>query len=231
MKLGIMQPYFIPYIGYWQLMNAVDKYVIYDDVNYINRGGVNRNRILLNGRPGYITLPLAGASQNKKINEIEIDDTSRLLKKNLKTIECTYRRAPYYQETMCLAEKIFNNRKKNLVSYIEDSFCLICNYLDIRTEFIRSSSINKNCSLKGQEKILEICTLLGADEYYNPIGGKKLYCPSEFQKRGVKLQFLASNPVVYKQFDNEFQQELSILDVMMFNSKEEIKGFLKQYTL
>lgn len=231
MKIGIMQPYFIPYIGYWQLMNAVDKYVIYDDVHYINRGWVNRNRILVNGRAKYFIIPIKGASQNKIINEIEIDVDSKIISKNLRTIEYVYKKAPYFQEAFPIIEKILNYKESRLVSYIEFSFYVICNYLDIQTEFIISSSLSKDCNLRGEKKILNICKLLQATEYYNSVGGKQLYSFKDFENMGITLKFLQTNKIMYKQFNNEFQPNLSILDVMMFNSRKDIKGFLNQYSL
>lgn len=231
MKIGVMQPYFIPYLGYWQLINAVDKYVIYDDVNYINRGWVNRNRILVNGTPKYITIPLTGASQNKKINELQIDDTSKIIKKNWKMIENVYKKAPYYKDVIHVVDEIRNCREKKLVSFIQKTFSAICGYLDIETEMIVSSSLDKNNTLSGQEKILNICELLGATEYYNAIGGQMLYQAHDFEARGIELKFLKTKPVIYKQYENEFQPNLSILDVMMFNSGEEVKKLLNEYVL
>ena len=96
MKIAIMQPYFFPYLGYWQLMNIVDKFVIYDDVNYIKRGWINRNRILVEGKPFYIHVPVMKASQNKIINEMEVFVDSSLRKKELKTIELAYKKAPFF---------------------------------------------------------------------------------------------------------------------------------------
>lgn len=231
MKVGIMQPYFAPYIGYWQLMNAVDEYVIYDDVTYINRGWINRNRILVEGTPQYISIPLSNASQNKKINEIELNFTTKLVKKNLKTIEYSYKKAPYYQDVFPLVKKIMECSDKRLVSYIENSFYIICNYLNIETEFVFSSSLDKNCHLKGQEKIIDICQLLNASEYYNAIGGQNLYNYEVFKNRNIRLKFLKTQSIKYTQFKNEFQPDLSIIDVMMFNSKEKVQRFLTMYDL
>ncbi len=231
MRIGIMQPYFFPYIGYWQLMNAVDKYVIYDDVNFIKGGWINRNRILINGQPQYFNVPMLGASPFKRINEIAVNNDARLIEKNLRILEGAYRKAPYYKEIYPLVQKILFCGKPNLAEYVEESFHSICDYLDIKTEFIVSSSLKKDCSLKGQEKVLAICKLLGATEYYNAIGGRQLYSYTDFQKQGIKLSFLKTNAIEYKQFDNEFQENLSIIDVMMFNSRDEIKEMLRKYVV
>lgn len=226
-----MQPYFVPYIGYWQLLNAVDKYVIYDDVNYINRGWINRNRILMNGHAKYFNIPLRGASQNKLINEIEVDNDNALINKNLKRMEGAYRRAPYYCEVMPLFEKILKCGEEKVSSYLVRSFEIICGYLNITTDLICSSSLDKDCSLKGKDKILSICKLLKSTEYYNAIGGKELYSFEEFRSHGIELKFLKPDSIVYQQFSDEFQANLSIIDVMMFNSKEQIKEILEKFTL
>ncbi len=231
MKVGIMQPYFVPYIGYWQLMNAVDMYVVYDDVNYINRGWINRNRILVEGQPKYFNVPMTGASQNKRIFEVKVNHDSKLIEKNLRMIECAYRRAPFYQEVYDLLEKILYCGKNDLGSYIMCSFHTICAYLKIETELIFSSSLDKNNDLRGKDKIISICELLKATEYYNAIGGKELYSKEEFGERGIALRFVRTDKIEYPQFGNEFQPNLSIIDVMMFNSVERIQEMLSMYTL
>lgn len=230
-KIGIMQPYFLPYIGYWQLMNLVDQYVVYDDVNYIMRGWVNRNRILLNGEPRYITLPLQHASQNKLICDINICRDKGYVEKSLRMIELAYKRAPYFEVIFPMIIKIYRSSEENIVAYIQNSFNVICEYLNIETEFVYSSVLKNDNSLRGQEKILAICDKLHATEYYNAIGGQKLYSHNEFDKRGIKLQFLKAKVIEYHQFGNTFQKNLSILDIMMFNSKDKVRGFLNEYNL
>lgn len=231
MKIAIMQPYFIPYIGYWQLINAVDKFVIYDDVNYKKKGWINRNRILTDGRARYFNIPIIDASQNRKINEMELALDSEQAKKRLKTLEYTYKKAPYYQMVYPMFERIITCKEKNLSLFIENSLFIISDYLNIMTEFITSSSIDKDCSLKGQEKILAICKQLGAAEYYNASGGQELYSFNEFKRHGIQLKFIETQDIIYKQFKNKFQTNLSILDVMMFNSKEQVKEMLEAYNL
>lgn len=231
MRVGIMQPYFMPYIGYWQLMNVVDKYIIYDDVNFIRGGWINRNRILIDNQPKYFNIPMIGASQNKLINEVEVNTDQKLIKKNLRTIESAYKKAPYFDNVYPLLERIINCKKKVISEYIENSFIILCNYLDITTELIMSSSLNKNNNLKAQNKILDICRLLKCTEYYNSIGGKKLYSYNDFLKNGIELKFLETKYIEYRQFNNDFQSNLSIIDVMMFNSKKEINDMLLKYNL
>jgi hypothetical protein len=227
-KLGIMQPYFLPYIGYWQLINAVDKYVIYDDVNFINRGWINRNNILLNKRQFLFTLTLSGASQNKLINEIIVHEEQTKL---IKTFEMAYKKAPFFEEVFLLVKQIFDYNDKNLAKFIGNSIVRIATYLGLKTEFVYSSEIEKDCSLKGQEKILNICNTLQATEYFNAIGGMNLYNKVNFDANSIKLRFLKALPVEYKQFNSPFVPNLSILDVMMFNSVEEIGKMLREYEL
>ncbi len=231
MKLGIMQPYFFPYLGYWQLMNIVDKYVIYDDVNYIKGGWINRNRILNNGEAVYFNLPILGASPNKLINEIEVNQNNALTNKNLRMLQNCYCKAPYFDSVYPLLEKILKNNQKNLALYLADSIKVIAEYLDINTTFILSSELKKNNELRGQNKVIDICRLMGASEYYNAIGGQELYSFAEFDRNNIKLNFIKSDLREYKQYKNEFIEGLSIIDVLMFNSKEECKKMLNDFSI
>lgn len=231
MKVGIMQPYFLPYIGYWQLLNAVDKYVIYDDVNFIKGGWINRNRMLVNGEPKLFNIQMQGASPNKLINEIEVSNNTVWKKKLLKTIENSYRKAPFYTDVFPIIEEIINYDECNLAKYLANSIKKVCNYLNIETELIVSSTLYKDNSLKAQEKVIEICKELKATEYYNAIGGQELYSYEDFKDVDIKLSFLKSNEIKYKQLKDEFVANLSILDVLMFNSINDVRNFLNQYEL
>ena len=227
-KVGIMQPYFMPYIGYWQLIKYVDTYVFFDDVNYIKKGWVNRNNILINGNAGLFTISLNNASQNKLINEISISDD--FIKFN-KTIDFTYHKAPYYQETRELLNIILSYSKNSLSKFIGNSIQVISKYLEINTEFISSSDIIKNENLKAQEKIIDICKILKANTYINAIGGVELYKQDIFTKSNITLQFLKPTITKYKQFKNNFISDLSIIDILMFNSKEDINIQLDKFEL
>lgn len=231
MKLGIMQPYFLPYIGYWQLMNAVDKYVIYDDVNFIKGGWINRNRILVNGKVEYFNLPMIGASPNKLINEVAVNNDPRLAEKRLKTMEMAYGKAPYYQDVADLYREVLTYEADNIAEFIAHSFRCIGDYLGINTEFIISSDIDKDNSLHGQDKVISICKILGATDYYNATGGQQLYDYAAFREHDIQLHFLQTDHIEYPQFGGDFEPNLSIMDVMMFNSVEEIHKMLGAYTL
>lgn len=231
MTLAIMQPYLFPYVGYFQLINAVDKFVIYDDVAFINKGWINRNNILSNGKASLFTLPLVGASQNKLINEIEIENLSASGKKFLKTLEQNYKKAPHYQLVIGVVEKIVQSENTNIADLIYLSLQEICTYLKIDTELVRTSTIYQNQHLKAQERILDICLQEKANHYINPIGGQELYDKTLFAENGIKLNFIQSKRSEYQQFKNEFVPWLSIIDLMMFCSVDEIKQNLTMFEL
>jgi hypothetical protein len=210
------------------LIKAVDKFIIFDDINYINKGYVNRNNILVNGKSYQFTLELIGASQNKLINEIQIGKNSN---KILKTIEYNYKKAPYFKNSFPLLEDVFNQKEKNLAKFIGYSLKKISNYFEIDTSFIYSSEIEKNSNLNNQDKIIDICEKLNAKEYINLIGGRELYKKEEFISRNVELSFIEARPEKYKQFNNKFIISLSIIDIMMFNNKVKISNMLSNYQL
>lgn len=229
MKLGIMQPYFMPYIGYFQLMKAVDKYVVYDDVNYIKGGWANRNHILINGEKEMFTVTLQKASQNKLFNEIVIGDD---FKKLMKTLQMNYSRAINFDQTMVLMERIISFPNKQLAVFIANSFREILSYLSVETEILMSSEIPKDNSLRGKDKIIQICEILGADTYYNAVGGKNLYDQEEFREHGITLNFVDSLPQVYSQLHTrEFVSGLSMVDVLMNNTKDKVNSLLESYQI
>lgn len=230
MKVGIMQPYFFPYLGYWQLINAVDRYVVYDDVTYIKGGWINRNNILLGGAKHLITLPLDQSSSFKNINEIGITSNEIAINKVIKTLQSAYSKAPYYPQIMPMVEGLIRNNS-SIATLNYDSILTIDRYLGIETEILLSSELKKDSTLKGQEKVIHINKLLGSDSYYNAIGGQALYQREAFEKCGMELHFVQMGSVQYHQFKNEFVPGLSIIDVLMFNSVEKIQEFLQEYTL
>jgi len=228
MKIAIMQPYFLPYISYWQLIHCVDKYIILDDVNYINKGWINRNYILIDGEKHLFTIPLLKASQNKLINEIEIEHTKEKL---IKKIERAYKKAPYFTEVFGMVAQFLEFNDLNIARFVSNSIKGISDYLGITTELILSSELEKNRTLRGKDRILNICEIFNTNEYINAIGGIELYGKNDFKTNGVDLRFLHTKPMTYEQFGNPFIPNLSILDVLMFNSVEEIKTMLENYIL
>lgn len=229
MKVAIMQPYLFPYIGYFQLINAVDIFVVYDDVNYIKKGWINRNAILVNNSRFQFTFPILKVSQNAKINELKLDLDSK--NSFLKTIVSAYAKAPFFNVVYPLIEEIFQYKQRQLSDYLVHSLQKICGYLNINTQFVISSEQNISKELKASERIIAICKSLKAETYYNAIGGQELYDATDFQKAQLQLHFLQTNPMHYKQFDAPFISWLSIIDVMMFNDVDEIKKMLNNYTL
>jgi rhodanese-related sulfurtransferase len=231
-KVGIMQPYFFPYIGYFQLMNAVDEFIVYDNIEFTKKGWFNRNRILVNGHDSFVTIPLKKDSDYLDVRDRYLADswsTERI--KMLNRIKESYRKAPQFEVVYPLVEKCICFEDANLFNFILNSLTQVKEYLEIRTSFIVSSTIPIDHTLKSDKKVIAICKEGNADAYMNPIGGIQLYIKDEFKNEGIDLNFLKANDFEYKQFNNEFVPWLSIIDVMMFNSKETITKMLTQYSL
>lgn len=228
MKLGIMQPYFMPYIGYWQLMNAVDTFVVYDDVNYIKRGWSARNYILVNGQKHLFHVDVQNGSQNSLYCDVVVIDK---LVKLRKTIEMSYKKAPCFIQAMDVLDKIFSYPDKRFNYFILHSFQQMLVFLGVNTQLVLSSTLQNDKQLKGQDKILDICGVLNADVYINAIGGQELYDKGAFVSKGIELEFLEPQLMGYRQFSNGFVPSLSMIDVMMFNDVEEIRNMLDSFSL
>jgi hypothetical protein len=232
MKVGIMQPYFFPYIGYFQLINAVDVFVIYDNIQYTKKGWINRNRILVNGSDEYITLPVKKDSDFLNVDKRFLADTFEKDKiKIIRKIKESYRNAPFYEQAYYLIDDVFTDYSLNLFEFIHNSIIKICDYLDITTQIVRSSEIIIDHGLKSEKKVISICNTFNTPIYINSIGGMELYSKEEFEKNSIELFFLETQKTEYKQFDHDFIPWLSIIDVLMFNSKDQIKCFLNNYKL
>ncbi len=226
MKLAIMQPYFFPYIGYFQLINAVDLFILYDNIKYTKKGWINRNRILQNGRDALFSLPLQNASDSQTIVERRLSSNfSRA--KLLNQIIGAYRRAPYFEATIPLIRHIVQRDETNLFDYLHHSLLRTCEHLGITTTILVSSKINIDHTLRSQEKVLALCAAVGASHYINSIGGTSLYSKDVFSEHGVDLQFIQSHPFEYPQFGNPFVPSLSIIDVLMFNPLDTIQNCIK----
>ncbi|MBB6130768.1 WbqC family protein [Mucilaginibacter lappiensis] len=232
MKIAIMQPYFVPYIGYFQLVKAVDKFVFYDDVNFIKGGWINRNRILIHERPAYLNIPMEKASSNKQIIEISVNYDSKEFRNILKTIEINYKKAPHFEAVFDLLVGVFKKPYTSVADLAIESVLMIAGYLNIKTTFLRSSlSFPHTKSFNQTERLITIIKELDGMVYINPIGGQELYAKSNFDKKDIELQFIKSENIIYKQGGKEFVPWLSIIDVMMFNSVEQINQMLDQYEL
>ena len=228
MKLAIMQPYFLPYIGYFQLIAAVDQFVIYDQIKYTKKGWINRNRCLLNGADAMFSLPLKKGSDSLDVVERELApdfDRSKLLSQ----FAGAYRRAPQFEPTFALLERIVRHADNNLFRYIHHSVAALCGHLGLGTELRVSSTLPFDNDLKGQDKVLAICQAAGADHYINSMGGAELYAKPVFAARGTPLQFLKPRPFEYPQFGQPFVPWLSIVDVLMFNPIEAVRACLDHH--
>ena len=226
-----MQPYFFPYIGYFQLINAFDKFIILDDVNYIKKGWINRNRILLNGKDYLFTIPCEKISQNKLINEVEVIKDEKAVNKFLKTINNAYSKAPYFSEVFELVEGVFKFDKVLISELAYGSITSVLNFLGIEKNIVFSSKNYSNSEFKKADRLIDICKMNNADIFINSSGGKELYDKVEFNKNGIKIYFIKNIITPYNQFENNFIPGLSIIDVLMFNTKDEIKEMLNQYEL
>lgn len=226
-----MQPYFMPYIGYWQLIDAADIFVVFDDVNYIKKGWINRNRILMNGTELLFTLPVTGVSQNKKIKEHYFYDGRAAKNKLWTTIHMAYGKSSQFADISRLIQNIITDEEDNISLYIRKSIEQICRYLNISTQIINSSEIDKDPLKKGEDKIIEICMKLEADTYVNPIGGMELYHKQRFSEQNMDLRFIKSEKFQYQQMSEDFIPGLSILDMLFNVCKSDLAVYLKKYSL
>lgn len=232
MKVAIMQPYFLPYIGYFQLIKAVDIFVIYDNIQFSKKGWIHRNRILVNGRDEYFTLTLKKDSDYLNVNQRVLSESWEQEKlKTLRIIKENYKKAPFFLSTFPIIEEIFNFKSRNLFDFIYHSLVQINSILGIESKIVLSSTIAIDHELKAQNKVLAINENLQASHYINPIGGLLLYDAPSFEKKNIELSFLKSKNIAYKQNEKEFMPWLSILDVMMFNDIPTIKNWLGEFDL
>lgn len=227
-----MQPYVFPYIGYFHLIDASETIVFYDDVNFIKRGWINRNRILINGSDFLFTIPVAKASQNKLINETIAAFDSDAKNKLYSQIEGAYKKAPNFTVVFEMIQNVFNQHYHNIADMAIFSIVSVYNYLGVEINWLKSSECSPNTkSMEKADRLIEITKELGFGEYVNLIGGKDLYEKDYFKTKGIDLSFVQSGKVEYTQFKNDFIPGLSIIDVLMFCEKEDVKRFLKSYLI
>lgn len=228
MLVASNQPYLFPYIGYWQLINLSDTFVISDSMQYIKKGYVNRNYILLNKERHRFTMEVLGVHGTSLINEVSVGNNAR---KIISTIKHAYKSAPYFNDAFPIIETILQNKEKNLARYLGNSIEELANYLDMNTKFIYLSDLQGETTLTAQDRTIDICKRVKADKYVNAIGGQSLYDKESFKQAEMELEFLEVADVEYKQFYNDFVPHLSIIDVLMFNSKEEANKLLSKFVL
>lgn len=228
MKLAIMQPYFLPYIGYFQLIAAADVFIVYDNIKYTKKGWINRNRILQNGSDVTFSLPLKKDSDHLNVDQRELAinfDRTKLLNQ----FKGAYSRAPYFTHIFPLLECIVRHEEGNLFRYIHHGLLKTCEYLGVTTEVKVSSEVLIDHDLRGQDKVLALCQALNADTYINAIGGMDLYSKENFLENGIKLQFIKSKSFEYPQFGAPFVPWLSIVDVLMFNPIDLVRERIRSH--
>lgn len=228
MKLAVMQPYVFPYLGYYQLCHSVDKFVFYDDVNYIKQGYINRNTILNNGQPLRFTIPVPNASSFKKIKELEFSDDVR---KTLETIKQSYSKCLNFIDVFPIIESVLLQKDRRISNLCSLSIEMVFRYLGLEKKFYLSSEITYDRDASAADRLISIAGVLNCSEYINAIGGVELYDKGYFLERGLNLQFIKMNPVSYTQLSNDFVANLSIIDVLMNCSKREILAMLNEYSL
>jgi hypothetical protein len=254
MKLAIMQPYFFSYLGYYQVISAVDKYILYDNLAYIKGGWVNRNRVLVvNGEPVFIIVPVKHRSSFRKISEVELADQKPWRRKMLNSIFLNYKRSQFFQEVYPLVERVIRSEVRLLSELNARSVIEASRYLDIQTEIITdiSSYLDLEEKLANDElalaarfpsvtlqnpekkviRVIEICHAEGADTFINTIAGGELYDKEEFARHNIQLFFHQTDAYSYQQTTETFHPHLSIIDVLMNCGKERTKELLKQYVL
>ncbi|MFN3713125.1 MAG: WbqC family protein [Alcanivoracaceae bacterium] len=230
MKVAIMQPYFLPYVGYFQLIREVDVFVLYDNIKYTKKGWINRNRYLLNGQDKPFALPLKKGSDYLEVRERTLTDDFDP-EKLLNGIEAAYRKAPYFRSAMPVIQGVFRHEERNLFAYIRHALTRMCDYLGIDTPILPSSQIPADHSLVGEQRVMAICKTLGAQTYINPPGGRALYRTENFSRNGLHLKFI--DPVLepYPQLGSTFVPGLSVIDLIMNNDSEGIDNLLSKYFL
>ena len=225
-QAAIMQPYFLPYVGYFQLIAAVDTFVVYDTVKYTKKGWINRNRMLRSGQAVTFSLPLRHGSDALDIGEREIAPEFRG-QTLLAQVRGAYLRAPQFEATYALLEQIMADEERNLFRFIEQSIRITGEYLGLGAAIMRSSEIRTDAGLRGQDRVIATCEAIGASTYVNPIGGMELYSKKAFATYGIELRFLRSHPLEYGQFGSDFVPQLSILDVLMFNPLQRVREIVR----
>ncbi|SFC69725.1 WbqC-like protein family protein [Polaromonas sp. OV174] len=230
-RLAVMQPYFFPYIGYWQLIHAVDRFVIYDDVNYIKGGWINRNRLLINGEPVFFTAPLQQASPYKRICDTSLQPAPLWRDKLVKTVATTYRKAACFAEVFPVVEQLIRHETNTLSEYLANQLQTLAAFMGIKTEFVLSSSCYENADLSGQARVLDICKKEDASNYINLQGGQTLYAGDAFRSAGLDLRFIVMQPVFYQQRADSFVPYLSIIDALMAVGPMAIRQHLDAFHL
>lgn len=231
MMASIMQPYFFPYLGYFQLMAASDVFVFHDDVQFVKGSWVNRNRILNSGYVTWLTMPVAGAAHHEPINRRDYTFTSKTKRHLLNRVCEAYRSAPHFESTFDLVRRVLSFEDANVARFNMYLLSEIGAALGIKATLVTSSELRKNNQLRAEARVIELCKVVGAKTYINPIGGAHLYETGRFASEGIVLNFLQATLTPYAQATGSFEPSLSIIDVMMNNELEVVRDMLSHYKL
>lgn len=231
MRLAIMQPYYFPYLGYFQLMAAVDAFVILDDVQFIKHGWIHKNQILLDGKAKPIHMTIDHMSQHRTIRAHERRIDVQNERYQLRLLEHAYKKAPSYADVMPLVSRLIRDDERNVAVYLGKQLTEVRNFLGLDTPLLYASSLENDKSKRCGDLVLDLCHHLGADHYINAIGGRDLYNKERFASEGVQLDFIEMQPVTYRQAGHPFVPNLSIIDVLMYNARRDVRQLLDAYTL
>lgn len=227
MIIAVMQPYLFPYLGYFQLAGSVDHFVFLDDVAYIKKGFINRNRILLSGQPFTFSIAVEQVSQNRRIDEHRFTGAFDTF---LQQLRHAYHRAPFFREVFALVEAICRAPELNVAGKNAASIRAVFDYLKLPFSSQFASSLPRTAT-RGEQRILDLCRLFGADTYHNAAGGQMLYDDRHFAEQGVRLRFLRNRFAAYEQCAKTFVPGLSIIDVLMYCERERVCEMLRDYDL
>lgn len=232
-KLGAMQPYVFPYVGYFQLIASVDTFVFLDNVNYIKGGWINRNQIVLNHQPHFFTIPCEKISQHKKINQIVPAFPEKEQQRFLKTIEQAYRKAPFYEQIYSELLSWAKKSHSNIAEMAADSVLWSCAYLGINRTFELGSVLQVDGTFKDPTaRMLNLCEVCNASVYVNMAGGAHLYDPHEFKKNSIQLKFIQPELRPYSKAPNStYFPGMSILDAMMYLTKQQVLDLIEKTPL
>ena len=227
-----MQPYLFPYLGYFHLVTAAEEFVFYDDVHYIKQGWINRNNILVGGKPLRFSVPIADASSFRPIKDVHVTGVERWFAKFAKTLAQAYGHAPCYTDVMPMISKVFTAPHTSIadlaIASIQETFA----YLQLPFRYIRSSErFPQSQGMERAERLIHITRELELSGYVNAAGGKDLYDKPLFAKHGIHLSFVKSEAISYPQHGGEFVPNLSIIDVLMFNTKPAVCHLLQRFSL
>lgn len=217
-----MQPYFFPYVGYFQLIGAVDLFIVYDNIKYTKKGWINRNRMLQGGNDVMFSLPLRSDSDALDVRDRALAanfDPNKLLNQ----LRGAYDRAPHFADVFPMVERAVRHDDSNLFGFLNYALACACGHLGLTTPMRASSGIDIDHGLKNQDKVIALSKAVGATAYVNAIGGLALYDRAAFRQQGLDLKFIRAKPFEYAQFGDSFVPWLSIIDVLMFNPLDTVR--------